>query len=83
MMSRTRLALAALIALASCGENAEKPAGEDTATVATAQDSEFAGDVEAATRKAAADTEAAAREAGVANLPSATSEEPAAPELQP
>lgn len=65
MMTRTILALAALLALTACGGKADEQPTEETAA-AGAQDPGFAGDIEAATREAAADTEAAAREAGVA-----------------
>lgn len=60
-MMRTRLALAAVLLLAACGESTEKPAAEEAATP---QDIEFTPDFAAATREAVADTEAAVRAAG-------------------
>ena len=65
MTTSTRLALAALLALAACSENAAAPDDEATTPTGAPQDDTFAGDIAAATRKAVADTEAAGREAGI------------------
>ena len=66
MTPRISLALAALLALAACGEQPPDGTAAATADSAAPDGTGFAGDIDAATREAVADTDAAAREAGVA-----------------
>lgn len=65
-MLRTSLALTAALLLTACSESAEERTPEEAAEAAAPQETEFTGDIGAATREAAADTEAAARDAGTA-----------------
>ena len=59
------LTLAAM-GLAACGESAEDRSAEEAAEAAAPQETEFTGDIGAATQEAVADTNAAAAEAGEA-----------------
>lgn len=57
------LTLAAALGLAACSESAEDRTPEEAAEAAQPQETEFTGDIGAATQEAVADTNAAASEA--------------------
>lgn len=60
------LALAAALGLTACSEEAEERTPQEAAEAAEPQNSEFSGDIGAATQEAVSDTEAAAGEAAAA-----------------
>lgn len=89
-MTRTQgfaaLAVAAALALTACSESAEERTPEEAAEAAAPQETEFTGDIGAATQEAVADTNAAASEAAAAApappAPATTEAAPAEPAAQ-
>ena len=76
------LALAAALGLTACSEEAEQRTPQETAEAAEPQNTEFSGDIGAATQEAVSDTNAAASEAAAASdmpAPAAGDTPPAAP----
>lgn len=76
------LALAAALGLTACSEEAEERTPQEAAEAAEPQNSEFSGDIGAATQEAVSDTNAAASEAaaaGTAPAPAAGDTLPATP----
>ena len=67
------LTLVAAMGVAACSESAEDRTPEEAREAAQPQETEFTGDIGAATQEAVADTEAAANEAA-ATAPSATAQ---------
>ena len=65
-MSIATLAFAAALGLAACSENAEDRSAEEATEAAQPQETEFTGDLGAATQEAVSATDAAASEAGAA-----------------
>ena len=63
---RAALVIASALTLAACSESAQGPATEETSDATAPQETEFTGDIGAATQEAVADTNAAAREAEAA-----------------
>lgn len=74
------VALAATLGLAACSESAEDRTPEEAAEAAAPQETEFTGDIGAATQEAVSDTNAAAGEAATSDQPAAS---PAAPAAEP
>lgn len=74
------LALAATLGLAACSESAEDRTPEEAAEAAAPQETDFTGDIGAATREAVSDTNAAASEAARTDQAAAS---PAAPAAEP
>ena len=77
------LTLAAALGLAACSESAEERTPEEAAEAAQPQETEFTGDIGAATQEAVADTNAAANEAAAAGAPPAATPAPAAEATPP
>lgn len=75
------LTLVAALGLAACSESAEDRTPEEAAEAAQPQETEFTGDIGAATQEAVADTNAAASEAAAATGASTTA--PSAPPAEP
>ena len=76
------LALVAALGLAACSEGAEERTPQEAAEAAEPQNTEFTGDIGAATQEAVSDTNAAASEAaaaGTTSAPAASDAAPAAP----
>jgi PBP1b-binding outer membrane lipoprotein LpoB len=73
------LALAAAMVLAACSEETEERTPQEAAEAAEPQNTEFTGDIGAATQEAVSDTNAAASEAAVAGTTSAPAASDAAP----
>lgn len=74
------LALAAALGLTACSEEAEERTPQEAAEAAEPQNTEFTGDIGAATQEAVSDTNAAASEAaeaGTAPAPAAGDTTPA------
>lgn len=72
-------ALAATLGLAACSESAEDRTPEEATEAAAPQETEFTGDIGAATQEAVSDTDAAAGEAAAsADQPAASAAVPAA-----
>ena len=61
----TAVVLAAALGLAACSESAEERTPEEAAEAAAPQETEFTGDIGAATQEAVSDTTEAASEAAV------------------
>lgn len=84
----TAVALAATLGLAACSESAEDRTPEEAAEAAAPQETEFTGDIGAATQEAVSDTNAAASEAAtggdqpVASPPAPAAETPEEPAQQ-
>lgn len=72
------VALTATLGLAACSESAEDRTPEEAAEAAAPQETEFTGDIGAATQEAVSDTNAAAGEAAASGQPAASPAAPAA-----